>query len=123
MNIQSATSTPNCTPRPIPQVPTAHGADQVPSGRRATTIPDPPWRETPTTALVVRTNASPTALCIIPLTVSASAAAARLPYSPTAAAASSASISPDAMRRRYSLRRPAASAIIRRRTSPSFRAE
>lgn len=41
MKTKSVSSKPICPPKPPPTVPMAEGADQPPSGRRATTIPEP----------------------------------------------------------------------------------
>mmetsp|Transcript_11009 Transcript_11009/g.24249 ORF Transcript_11009/g.24249 Transcript_11009/m.24249 type:complete len:228 (+) Transcript_11009:1330-2013(+) len=72
MKIKSETSRPNCRPNPMPHVPMAEGADQVPSGRRAMTTPDPPWMDMPKTILEVRMKARPTAFWIILRTVEVS---------------------------------------------------
>jgi hypothetical protein len=59
MKTKSVSSKPIWPPKPPPTVAIADGADQVPSGRRATTMPDPNRPEPRNPALKTVITASP----------------------------------------------------------------
>lgn len=59
---KSVISAPICPPKPMPPVPMAEGADQDPSSRRATTIPEPALPEKRKPALTTVKMARPFAL-------------------------------------------------------------